>query len=118
MQNGFALNDEDRRPWLELLSNELVMWKENKGAVLACSALKESYREILMSKGVSDIQWIYLNGSKALLTERLASRKEHFFDPKLLDSQLSTLELPDYGWTVDVLSTPNEIVQELSKRLR
>lgn len=118
MQNGFALNDEDRRPWLELLSNELVTWKENKGAVLACSALKESYREILMSKGVSDIQWIYLNGSKALLTERLASRKEHFFDPKLLDSQLNTLELPDYGWTVDVLPTPNEIVQELSKRLR
>jgi 6-phosphogluconate dehydrogenase/gluconokinase len=118
MQNGFALNDEDRRPWLELLSNELVTWKESKGAVLACSALKESYREILMSKGVSDIQWIYLNGSKALLTERLASRKEHFFDPKLLDSQLNTLELPDYGWTVDVLPTPNEIVQELSKRLR
>lgn len=117
MQNGNPLNDEDRKPWLEELSKQLALWNNNKGAVLACSALKESYRKILASNGVSDIKWVYLNGSKELLTERLASRKGHFFNPKLLDSQLDALELPDYGWVVDVLPTPSEIVNDIAKRL-
>jgi 6-phosphogluconate dehydrogenase/gluconokinase len=117
MQSGFALDDEDRRPWLEHLSKEIALWASDKGAVLACSALKESYRKIL-SKGTNNIQWVFLHGSKELLTERLALRKKHFFNSKLLDSQLNTLELPDYGWVVDVLPAPSEIVENISKLLR
>jgi 6-phosphogluconate dehydrogenase/gluconokinase len=118
MQSGVALNDEDRQPWLESLSAELVLWESNGGAVLACSALKETYREILASQCKNDITWIILNGSRALLMERLNSRKGHYFDPRLLDSQLDTLELPDYGWIIDVQSTPEEIVSDISQRLR
>lgn len=117
MQNGNPLNDDDRKPWLEKLSEQLVLWSNKNGAVLACSALKESYREILSSNGANDIKWVFLNGSRELLTERLGARKGHFFNPKLLDSQLDTLELPDYGLLVDVLPTPQEIVDDIAKQL-
>jgi len=117
MQSGVALNDEDRQPWLESLSAALVLWESNNGAVLACSALKEPYREILASQCKKNITWIILKGSRELLTKRLNSRAEHFFNPMLLDSQLATLELPDYGWIIDVQSTPDEIVSDISQRL-
>jgi 6-phosphogluconate dehydrogenase/gluconokinase len=117
MQSGVALNDEDRQPWLELLSSELAQWESNGGAVLACSALKESYREILSVQCNNNIHWVTLHGSKALLSERLNSRKGHYFDPRLLDSQLDALELPDYGWLIDVQPTPAEIVQDVCQRL-
>jgi len=117
MQNGNPLNDDDRKPWLEKLSEHLALWSNKKGAVLACSALKESYREILSSNGANDIKWVFLNGSRELLTERLGARKGHFFNPKLLDSQLDTLELPDYGLLVDVLPTPQQIVDDIAKQL-
>ena len=117
MKNGFPLNDEDRQPWLELLATELALWESNRGAILACSALKESYREILASKCKGQIKWVILNGSKALLTQRLDSRKGHFFNPALLDSQLATLELPKYGWVIDIEPSPKEIVNAISTRL-
>ena len=117
MKNGVALNDEDRRPWLELLSTKLSSWEGNGGAILACSALKESYRNILSLQCKSDICWVTLNGSTTLLTERLNARKEHYFDAKLLDSQLATLELPDYGLLVNVQLTPDQIVSDVSQWL-
>jgi len=116
MKSGMALNDQDRQPWLESLATELALWDSNSGAVLACSALKESYREILASQ-CKNITWIILNGSRELLIERLDSRKGHFFNPTLLDSQLDTLELPDYGWVIDIQPAPDEIVNTISARL-
>lgn len=118
MKSGVALNDKDRQPWLESLSSELSLWENHGGAVLACSALKESYREILALQCKNDIRWVFLYGSTALLTERLNSRKGHYFDTRLLDSQLEALELPDYGWVIDVQSSPNEIVSDILQKLR
>ena len=118
MKEGIALGDQDRAPWLELLSNEIAKWESKKGAVLACSALKESYRKTLSSQCKQVIYWVILNGTKLLLTERLAARKGHYFNPLLLASQLNTLELPDYGLVIDVQSTPDEIVNKILANVR
>ena len=95
MQNGSPLNDNDRKPWLQNLEKKLQEWNKDKGVVLACSALKESYREILEQH--EDIIWVFLDGSFELLKSRLDNRKGHYFSSKLLQSQLDTLEIPDYG---------------------
>ena len=118
MRSGKPLNDQDRKPWLKLLANELALWEHNNGAVLACSALKESYRKILASQCSNEVNWIMLNGSAELLTERLEQRQGHFMGTKLLQSQLDTLELPDYGVIIDVQQTINEIVADVSKKLQ
>lgn len=118
MLSGFPLNDDDRQPWLESLSTALLKWEIDGGAILACSALKESYREILSAQCNSDIFWIILYGDSALLKERLNSRKGHYFDSQLLSSQLDALELPEYGWLIDVQSTPEVIVRDICQRLQ
>ena len=118
MTSGVPLNDEDRQPWLEALVTELASWESQGGAILACSALKEAYRTTLASKCANNIEWIILNGSKVLLSERLASRKGHFFEPRLLESQLSTLQLREDDWVVDIKPPPEEIVGAIVKRLR
>ena len=118
MSKGVALSDTDRRPWLETLARQLAAWQQEGGAVLACSALKESYRSILGSHCTESITWIILLASEALLTERLAARKDHFFNQNLLASQLEALEIPDYGWTFDVKSSQHEIVGTILERLR
>lgn len=118
MKSGKALNDQDRQPWLEVLADELMVWESNKGAVLACSALKESYRKTLASRCKTNIHWVMLSGSAELLTQRLESRQGHFMGSKLLQSQLDTLELPNYGLLIDVQNTVNEIVTEISQRVR
>lgn len=117
MQSGRPLNDEDRQPWLEDLATQLANWEHKKGAVLACSALKATYRETLAAKCAGPIEWIILHGSKALLTERLGARKGHFFEPKLLESQLTTLELPNDVSVVDIQAPPENIVQSIVARL-
>ena len=118
MSRGVPLGDADRQPWLETLASKLPEWEKSGGAVLACSALKESYRATLGSQCGEAVQWVILDAPEELLAERLAARKEHFFDPALLRSQLETLELPDYGWRVDVTSSPQEIVNSILTRLR
>ncbi|MEP1553162.1 MAG: gluconokinase [Paraglaciecola sp.] len=118
MQSGSPLNDQDRQPWLESLAKHIAYCEADGGAVLACSALKETYRSILASQANGKIIWIMLNGTRDLLIERLNSRSGHFFDSNLLDSQLNTLELPDYGWLVDIKDTPAAIVDTISTRLQ
>lgn len=113
MRSGLALTDEDRAPWLESLSIKLSQWESQQGAVLACSSLKESYRKLLSSKCNLGIHWVMLNGSKELLTERLNSRKGHYFDSSLLSSQLNTLELPSYGLVVNVQLPPEKIINQV-----
>jgi len=117
MKSGQALNDDDRQPWLELLAKALASWENSDGAVLACSALKERYRQILASKCQGNIHWLVLHGSKALLTERLNNRTGHFMSAALLNSQLAALELPDYGRVIDVQNTPGEIVNDVATQL-
>ena len=95
MAAGIPLTDADREPWLILLSRKLKQWQSNQGAVLACSALKESYRSLLRSQ-LSDIKWICLTGDFETIHARMLHRS-HFMKPEMLRSQFETLELPSYG---------------------
>ena len=96
MAAGIPLTDEDRAPWLKMLNRLLRQWdRENKNGVLACSALKESYHDILESGIAAQIEFMFLDGSKELIAGRLAQRKHEYMNPMLLDSQLATLEDPD-----------------------
>jgi gluconokinase len=94
MARGEALSDQDRKPWLEALALELQVARQHKArVVMACSALKRSYRDILRA-GDPDIVFVFIHGDLALLRQRLQQRKGHFVDERLLDSQLATLEPP------------------------
>lgn len=97
MKSGQALTDKDRLPWLLTLHENLAVWDKQEGAVLACSALKESYRNILSGDGKLMIKWCFIVADSLLLKQRLWSRGNHFFNPILLESQLKDFELPDYG---------------------
>ena len=113
MASGQPLNDDDRQPWLETLNRLMLGWHDSgKGGVLACSALKEKYRTTLsagMPKG--SVTFVLLDGSRELISERLAARKHEYMNPKLLDSQLATLELPADALRV-VNDRPPEVVVE------
>ena len=94
MSAGHPLTDEDRWPWLQAIADEIDRVCDARGhVVVACSALKRAYREILVH-GRSDIRIVFLDGSKTLIADRLAKRKNHFMPPGLLDSQFKTLEPP------------------------
>lgn len=98
MKSGEPLTDEDRWPWLNGLAEHLRQWELEGGAVLACSALKESYRERLTQQ--CEVHWIVLTGSFETMYHRM-QRRNHFMPPTLLQSQFDTLELPDYGIEID-----------------
>ena len=117
MAAGTPLDDDDRKEWLETMANELKE-KSSQGTslVLACSALKSSYREKLTVD--SGQKFIYLKGSFDEISERLKARSGHFMNPLLLQSQFDTLEEPDSDeWTVDVEGTPDEIVSNIVDRI-
>lgn len=119
MHQGIALTDEDRWPWLRAI-RAAVEEKRAAGLthVFACSALKQVYRDILRD-GDSDIIFLYLKGSFEVLRERLKTRKGHFFDPALLQSQLDTLEEPaaDEAIVADILLSPEAIVAQIMAHL-
>jgi gluconokinase len=94
MKSGHPLTDEDRWPWLKAIADEIErVCKAGGHVVIACSALKRSYRNVLM-RGRNDVRIVFLDGSQALIADRLAQRKGHFMPPGLLDSQFKTLEPP------------------------
>lgn len=117
MRAGLPLTDADRTPWLEALRSRMAAMLARKGnAVLTCSALRQSYRDTLAMPGV---QFIYLKVSEAVLRERLAQRRGHFFNPALLESQLATLEEPRDVLVINAdgpdLDVTQQIVRELAK---
>jgi gluconokinase len=113
MRQGIPLDDADRQPWLEALSREIGAWLDaGRPVVLACSALKRSYREVLRG-GRPGVCFVYLKGDPALLRARLAKRRGHYMPASLLDSQLATLEEPRRAITVDVAGTPEAIVERI-----
>jgi gluconokinase len=119
MAAGHPLNDEDRQPWLETLNALLIGWfHAGKGGVLACSALKDAYRKTLV-KGLPEIAFAFvlLDGSKELIAERLAERKNHYMNPGLLDSQFATLEPPADALRIVNDRAPEEVVNEIMKHL-
>lgn len=116
MKNGQALNDDDRKPWLESLSTHILKWESSSGAILACSALKEKYRVILSSK-IANINWVYLSGSFDVIKNRLEQRNQHYMKSTLLKSQFDTLEVPNYGLHISNKKPINEIVSIITSKL-
>jgi gluconokinase len=117
MSRGVPLTDDDRRPWLESI-RALIQQCVSRGesAIVACSALKQSYRDqIIIDREV--VKLVYLKGSCELIAERLAARKNHFFDPRLLRSQFATLEEPGDALIADISRdaqvTADEIIAKL-----
>src|SRR3979411_613191 len=95
MSAGHPLTDEDRRPWLQAIADEIDrVCKAGENAVVPRSALKRLYREVLVH-GRNEVRLVFLNGTRELIASRLARRKDHFMPPGLLASQFSTLEPPD-----------------------
>ena len=117
MQNLIPLEDEDRIPWLSNLAVRIRQWNKGEGAVLACSALKEKYRQILSGDGKEKAVFIYLEGDSNTILERMKKRKEYFFAPELLESQFSVLEEPSDAVRVPINKTPEEIGGEIIEKL-
>jgi carbohydrate kinase (thermoresistant glucokinase family) len=113
MASGTPLGDEDRMPWLKKLNGQL---KQKKRAVLACSALKQSYRDLLL-EGVAGSSLVFLNGSKDLLQSRLDARQHRYMPASLLESQLAALEPPRHAIEVDVRESAEECVDSIAARL-
>jgi len=117
MKQGIALNDKDRLPWLKTLSKKIEEWNNKGEAILSCSALKEQYRQILTGK-TENIKWIFLSGNFELIQNRIQKRSDHFMSVELLNSQFETLEIPDNAISVNIESTPNEIVKEILLKIK
>jgi gluconokinase len=114
MSAGMALQDADRWPWLTILAGRIAdMEAAGRSSLLSCSSLKRAYRDLLRT-GAPRVRFLHLHGARAVLADRLAARKGHFFPPDLLDSQLATLEplAPDEdGCVVDVALDPDAQVR-------
>jgi len=118
MAAGVPLTDEDREPWLRLLNRLLRRWdKENIDGVLACSALKERYHDMLKSGIATSLQFVLLDGSKEMIAKRLATRHHEYMNPALLESQLATLEDPDGAFRIVNDRSPDEIVDRILAKL-
>jgi gluconokinase len=119
MASGIALTDEDRAPWLRAIAARLRAAKDaGTGLVVSCSALKRSYRDLLRTEA-GDVRFTFLNGTRALIAERIATRSGHFMPSSLLDSQFAALEGPgpdESVWESDVRESPADIVTELVRR--
>jgi len=116
IRRGIALDDDDRGPWLENLRAAITQWMaEKRSFVLACSALKRSYRQEL-SVGPA-IRFVYLKGSADLIAERLRSRHGHFAGEQILASQFADLEEPEAAVTVEIAAPPRQIVAEIREQL-
>jgi gluconokinase len=120
MQSGTPLTDADRLPWLRKIAEEIDAWRaRHESGVLTCSALKRSYRDIIID-GRSDVTLVYLKGSYDVIHRRLAARHGHFMPLALLDSQFATLQEPtpdEHPIIVDVGSRPAEIAAEIVHQL-
>jgi gluconokinase len=121
MSAGQPLTDEDRWPWLKAIAGEIDRLADaHECAVVACSALRRAYRDILVH-GRHDVAIVYLDGTQALIAERLGRRKGHFMPPGLLASQFKTLEPPtpdEHPITVSIDATVDAIVDDIVAQLK
>jgi gluconokinase len=118
MHAGVALTDADRKPWLTRVRHAVERFlHEGVDAIVACSALKRSYRaEIVVDP--SQVKVVYLRGDKDLIALRLSARTGHFMSNELLQSQFDTLEEPPGAIVIDIARTPDEIVNAIRSALR
>jgi gluconokinase len=120
MASGTPLTDDDRWPWLRAIAAAIDADRaRGESAVVACSALRRAYRDILIGDR-PDVRLVYLKGSQALIGEHMRARHGHFMPTALLDSQFQTLEEPgpdENPITVEIHGTPDEIVRDILERL-
>lgn len=117
MSEGKPLNDSDRQSWLQTLNNLALKQLKKKGCVIACSALKEKYRNILNSGLELNIKWVYLSGTFNEIYSRVAERKNHFMPPELLKSQFEILEAPKKCIEISITKTPSEIIKVIKEHI-
>ena len=106
MSSGIPLSDEDRQGWLETLAS--IIHEADDLTIIACSALKASYREIL-----KEGEFIFLHGSPELLADRIKQRSGHYMPPGLLQSQFETLEVPTNVLALNVVESPQTLVEQI-----
>ena len=112
MASGLPLNDEDRKGWLQKL-NEIAIEHKASGAVIACSALKETYRNTLKENLEQQMVFVYLKGTFEEINARLKERQGHYMPIELLKSQFETLEAPADEIQVSINHSPDEIISEI-----
>jgi gluconokinase len=116
MSHGIPLSDEDRIPWLNSIRDAMLKWEaQGRNVVLACSALKRGYRELLQID--SKVKLVYLKASYELLRERLRARKGHYAGEQILAGQFADLEEPTDATTIEAAQSPEQIVAEIRKHL-
>ena len=116
ISHGTALTDADRGPWLAAMRSAIQQWhKAGKNFVLACSALKHSYREELRA---GDVRFVYLRGDAHLIAQRLHGRQGHFATDSILESQFADLEEPHDALAVSIAETPEAIATEIIDTLK
>ena len=120
MAAGIPLNDADRGQWLSVLHERMLEYRQKgERVIMACSALKQQYRELLAGGfAKSEMRFVYLHAPASLIKERTKSRHHPYMNPDLLESQLATLEAPSDAWSVSVSGRPEEAVEEILTRLR
>ncbi len=120
MRGGTPLTDADRLPWLQAIAREIDLWRtQGESGVLTCSALKRSYRDIIVSDR-PEVALVYLKGAQDLIARRMAARHEHFMPTALLASQFATLQEPtpdERPIVVDVGGQPGEIADRIVRDL-
>ena len=118
MRQGIPLTDQDRDSWLTALRNLIDnLLRTHQSAAIACSALKQSYRDRLSEKKKHAVVFIYLKGDYNLIYQRMRARKSHFMQTNLLRSQFATLEEPPGALTVDISQEPHRIVAQIKQSL-
>jgi gluconokinase len=118
MSSGIPLDDRDRLPWLLALQNLIEKTRhDNTHAIIACSALKQSYRQLLQGEQ-QDILWVYLKGSYAQIWQRIQQRQNHYMKAEMLRSQLESLEEPTDAVVIEISSTPEAIAAQIVELLK
>jgi gluconokinase len=119
MASGIPLTDDDRAEWLRTLAARLREAKDaGTGLVMSCSALKRSYRDVLRA-AAGELRFVFLEGQRSLIAERLTGRRGHYMPPALLDSQFAILEKPspdEDAWACDIRESPEDLVAGLVAR--
>lgn len=115
MHSGVPLSDGDRLPWLQALNRRMLeLAHSGQNVVLACSALRQKYRDRLIAGlSVKEVRFALLEAPREVLQERIRQRNHPYMNPGLLDSQLATLEVPSDIWRMSVLGTTEEAVDQL-----
>jgi gluconokinase len=118
MSHGMALTDDDRSGWLDMLSRLIrELEGEGRSAVVACSALKQEYRDVLAGRGITDVRFVYLKGTRDLIRKRVEERRGHYMKADLLESQFDILEEPARSVVVDISESPGLIVNRVKRAL-